>query len=56
MKANWAVLSYNTVYYAVYKSVHKILVCDHSSESYWVVLSCVTVYSYAVQGDLGMKP
>ena len=25
------------------------LVCDHSNESYWAVLSCGTVY-YAVQG------
>ena len=32
-----------------FKSVDKILVCDHSNESYWVVLSCGTVY-YAEQG------
>ena len=31
------------------KSVHETLVCDHSNESYWAVLSCGTVY-YAVQG------
>ena len=32
-----------------FKSVDEILKCDHSNESYWVVLSCSTVY-YAVQG------
>jgi len=32
-----------------FMSVHDTLVCDHSSESYWAVLSCGTVY-YAVQG------
>jgi len=31
-----------------FKSVDEILVCDHSNESYWAVLSCGTVY-YAVQ-------
>ena len=31
------------------ESVDEILKCDHSSESYWAVLSCGTVY-YAVQG------
>lgn len=31
------------------KIVDKTLVCDYSSESYWAVLSCDTVY-YAVQG------
>ena len=31
------------------KSVDETLVCDHSNESYWAVLSCGTVY-YAVQG------
>ena len=30
-------------------SVDETLVCDHSNESYWAVLSCGTVY-YAVQG------
>ena len=30
-----------------FKSVDETLVCDHSNESYWTVLSC-TVY-YAVQ-------
>ena len=33
-----------------FKSVDETLVCDHSNESYWAVLSCGTVY-YAVQGD-----
>ena len=32
-----------------FKSVDKTLVCDHSNESYWAVLSCGTVY-YALQG------
>jgi len=32
-----------------FKSVDETLVCDHSTESYWAVLSCGTVY-YAVQG------
>ena len=32
-----------------FESVHEILKCDHSSESYWAVLSCGAVY-YAVQG------
>ena len=31
-----------------FESVDEILKCDHSNESYWVVLSCGTVY-YAVQ-------
>ena len=26
-----------------YKSVHETLVCDHSNDSYWAVLSCGTV-------------
>ena len=34
----------------IFKSVDKTLVCDHSNESYWAVLSYGTVY-YAVQGD-----
>ena len=33
-----------------FKSVHEILKCDHSNESYWAVLSRGTVY-YAVQGS-----
>jgi len=32
-----------------FKSVDETLVCDHSNESYWAVLSCGTVY-YDVQG------
>ena len=32
-----------------FKSVDESLVCDHSNESYWAVISCGTVY-YAVQG------
>ena len=32
-----------------FESVDEILKCDHSNESYGVVLSCDTVY-YAVQG------
>ena len=30
------------------------LVCDHSNESYWAVLSCSTVY-YTVQGGSNFK-
>ena len=32
-----------------FKSVDETLVCDHSNDSYWAVLTCSTVY-YAVQG------
>ena len=32
-----------------FMSVDETLVCDHSNESFWVVLSCGTVY-YAVHG------
>ena len=32
-----------------FESVDEILMCDHSNESYWAVLSCGDVY-YAVQG------
>ena len=32
-----------------FKFVDKTLVCNHSNESYWAVLSCGNVY-YAVQG------
>ena len=32
-----------------FQSVDETLVCDHSNESYWTVLSCGIVY-YAVQG------
>ena len=41
-----------------FESMDETLVCDHSIESYWTVLSCDTVY-YAVQGGsnfLWMKP
>ena len=33
-----------------FQSVDEILKCDHSNESYWVVLFCGAVY-YVVQGD-----
>ena len=33
-----------------FKSVDETLMCDHSNERYWAVISCGTVY-YAVQGD-----
>ena len=32
-----------------FKSVDETLVCGHSNESYWAVLSCGTVY-YAIRG------
>ena len=32
-----------------FKSVDETLVCDHSNESYWAILSFGAVY-YAVQG------
>ena len=32
-----------------FDSVDEILKCDHSTESYWAVLSCGTVH-FAVQG------
>jgi len=35
-------------------SVDETLVCDHSNESYWAVLSCGTVY-FAVQGGSNFK-
>ena len=35
---------------AIFDSVGEILKCDHSSESYWALLSCGALY-YAVQGD-----
>ena len=37
-----------------YKSVDETLVCNHSIESFWAVLSCCTVY-YAVQGGSNVK-
>ena len=36
------------------KSVDETLVCDHSNESYWAVLSCGTVY-FAVQSGSNSK-
>ena len=33
-----------------FKCVDETLVCDHSNESYWAVLSCGTVY-YAHDGS-----
>ena len=33
-----------------FESVNEILKCDHSNESYWVVLYCDAVY-YTVQGS-----
>ena len=37
-----------------FKSVDETLVCDHSNESYWAVLSCGTVY-FSVQGGSNFK-
>ena len=37
-----------------FKSGDKTLVCDHLNESYWAVLSCVTVY-FAVQGGFASE-
>ena len=34
-----------------FESVDKTLVCDHSNESYWTVLSCGTVYYAAQDGS-----
>ena len=47
----FTVVLFITLYKVVltFESVDEILWCDHSNESYWVVLSCGTVY-YAVQG------
>ena len=42
------IMSYKAI--LTFKSVNETLVCNHSNESYWAVLSCGTVY-YAVQGD-----
>ena len=33
----------------IFKFVDETLVCDHSNESYWAVLSCGTV-NYSAQG------
>ena len=35
----------------IFKSVDETLVCDHSSESYQVVLSCGTVYYAVLSGS-----
>ena len=52
----WKLLKFHVVLFIMlykvvlpFKSVDETLVCDHSNESYWAVLSCGTVY-YAVQG------
>ena len=37
-----------------FESVDEILKCDHSSESYWAVLSCAAVY-YAVKVVLAFE-
>ena len=42
-------LPFGCVVRNIFESVDETLKCDHSSESYWAVLSCGTVY-YAVQG------
>jgi len=41
------VVLFNTLYKVVltFKSVGETLVCDHSNDSYWAVLSCGTVYN-----------
>ena len=46
------VVMFITLYKAIltFKSVDETLMCNHSNESYWAVLSCGTVY-YVVQGD-----
>ena len=46
-----AVLRFIKLYKVVltFESVNKIPKCDHSNESYWVVLSCGTVH-YPIQG------
>jgi len=36
-----------------FKSVDETLVCDHSNESYWAVLSSGSVY-YAAQDDFNL--
>ena len=51
------VVLYITLYKVVltFESVHKILKCDHSNESYCAVLSCGAVY-YAVQDGSSFEP
>ena len=53
----WAVQHFDTILFTMlyvviltFESVHEILRCDHSNESYWAVLSCGAVY-YATRGD-----
>ena len=46
-RLEWMMESCNVV--LPFESLDEILQCGHSSESYWAVLSCGTVY-YAVQG------
>ena len=36
------------VFFMLVESMDEIVKCDHSNESYWMVVSCGTVY--AVQG------
>ena len=45
-KQDFPVVLYIMLYEVVltFESVDEILKCDHSNESYWVVLSCGTVY------------
>ena len=45
----WCCLLCCTRWLKLLKSMDEILKCDHSNESYGIVLSCGTVY-YAVQG------
>ena len=49
--SNFPVLLFFMLYKVVlsFESADEILKCDHSSESYWAVLSCGAVY-YAVKG------
>jgi len=38
-----------------FEFVYEILKCDHSNESFWVVLSCGTIY-FAVKVGLTAEP
>ena len=51
IEQNFHVVLFIMLYKVVltFKSVDETLVCDHSNESYWGVLSCGAVY-YAVEG------
>ena len=42
------IMLYNVI--LTFKSVKEALVCDHSNERYWAVLSCGTIYC-DVQSD-----